>query len=226
MGDNKAQILLIQLDNGQLGGLFDDLDTTLQEEIALRYSIVRQTTTAAILDRLKQPDASLRAVLVVDGGFAKQKSKTLQLSLSQYAKAGGAVIMCGLFSSFVSPPDFTALAQRMELPWKMGDYHRTDFALNPAFKSVFGPQGFSNLQTSYSMKTVHLEGVPTEAKVYLPTHQSETQSMVFSAAKVDTTQCPAVWQKHGEGFVGFIGDVNNEEGSQILLLTMLSKCDL
>ena len=48
--------------------------------------------------------------------------------------------------------------------------------------------------------------------------------MVFPATNVDTAQFPAVWQKHGDGYVGFLGDVNNEAGSQTLLMAMLSKC--
>jgi hypothetical protein len=131
--------------------------------------------------------------------------------------------MCCNFSSFVSGPDFIALSENMDLSWGMGNYHRTTFALNPAFKSVFGAGAFASLQQSYSMKTIHLKEVPAEAKIYIATENSRTQSLVFPPSKVDTAQCPAVLEKHGDGYMGFIGDVNNEDGTQALLMAMLGE---
>lgn len=131
--------------------------------------------------------------------------------------------MCCNFSNFVSGPNFIALTENMELSWEWGDYHRTTFALNPAFRSVFGARAFGRLQQSYSMKTVHLKEVSTEAKIYIPNRDSRTQSLVFPPGRVDTAQCPAVLEKHGEGYVGFIGDVNNEVGTQTLLMAMLGE---
>ena len=42
----------------------------------------------------------------------------------------------------------------MDLEWGWADYHRADFALNPAFESVFGMQAFATLKRSYSMVTL------------------------------------------------------------------------
>lgn len=119
--------------------------------------------------------------------------------------------------------DFIALTEIMGLSWEWGDYHRTTFIPNPAFRSVFGAEAFATLQQSYSMKTVHLKQVPAEAKVYVPTEDSRTQSFVFPPSEVDTAQCPAAVEKHGEVYVGFIGDVNNEVGTRILLMAMLGE---
>ena len=223
MAENKPQVLLAQLGDEMQTGVFEDLYAALRAKIETNYDLVKKTTVPTLINHLFQPQPQPQAVLVIDGGLSKQKFKKVQIKLSEYAKAGGAVIMCCLFSSFVSQPDFTTLMQNMDLDWDWGDYHRSNFALNPSLASIFGHSAFKSLQKSYSMKAIHLKDVPAEAKVYLPTAESRTQSMVFPATKVDTAQCPAVWQTHGDGYVGFIGDVNNEVGSQALLMALLGE---
>lgn len=73
------------------------------------------------------------------------------------------------------------------------------------------------------MKAVHVKDSAVEAKVYVPLEQSRVESRVFGPDPVDQSQSPAVWAKCGEGWLGFIGDVNNEKGSQKLLMAMLGK---
>ena len=73
------------------------------------------------------------------------------------------------------------------------------------------------------MKAVHLKNVPAAAKIYAPTDDSRVQSAVFPADRVDIAQTPAVWQLHGQGYIAYIGDVNNERSSQALIMAMLSK---
>lgn len=88
---------------------------------------------------------------------------------------------------------------------------------------MLGPQLYNSLEGSYSMKTLHLKHVPADARVYVPEASSWTQSAVFPAAAVDLSQSPAAFAKCGRGYVGYIGDVNNEVGSQKLLMAMLGK---
>ena len=73
------------------------------------------------------------------------------------------------------------------------------------------------------MKAVHLKGVPAEAKVYVPVDDSRVESHVFAPTRVDTLQSPAVFARCGKGRIGFVGDVNNEEGSRKLILAMVGK---
>lgn len=224
MADAKPQVLILQLGDQMQLGLFEDIYSGLRMKVEAHYEVVKKTTAATAIECLSQPNLQLKAVLVVDGGLAKQKFKKVQVKLASYAKGGGTVILCCNFSSFVSGPDFVAMAGNMGLQWEWGDYHRTDFALNPAFESVFGSEAFATLERAYSMKTVHLKDVDAGAKIYVPTDESRTQSAVFLPSRADRAQCPAVLQNHGDGFVGFIGDVNNETGSQALLMAMLSNC--
>ena len=217
MAVTKPQITLLQLGEPYQRGIFDDLYTRLCTKIEEQYALIKSPSLTT------EHLAYSKAIIVTDGGLSKKKNKNIQVGLSQYAKNGGIVILASLFSSFVRGSDFAEMCQNMQLPWGRGDYHRTDFALNPAFAPVFGKRTFQTLEKSYSMKALHLANVQSTAKVYVPTDDSRIQSFVFPPDTVDTAQTPAVWQKHGQGHIAYIGDVNNENGSQALIMAMLNK---
>lgn len=84
------------------------------------------------------------------------------------------------------------MCKNIELPWGWGDYHRTDFVLNPAFASFFGKQTFKTLEKSYSMKAVHFTDVRITAKVYGAIDDSRVQSFLFPPDRVDMAQASAV----------------------------------
>lgn len=105
-----------------------------------------------------------------------------------------------------------------------GGYNHTAFALNPAFAPIFGNKAFKTLEQSYSMEAMQLTNVHPAAKVYIPSNGTSLKWAVFRLDKVDTAETPAAWQKHGQGHIGYIGDVKNESGSQALIMAMLSKC--
>lgn len=218
MPTTKPQILLLQLGDQYQQDIFNDLYIGLCTKFEEHYTVVKTGSLT------KEHLIYSGAIVVTDGGLSKKKHKNIQIRLSEYARAGGTLILACLFSNFVSGPNFDSMCLNMELPWGWGDYHRTDFALNPAFAPVFGNETFRTLDKSYSMKAVHLKNVPAAAKLYLPTNDSRVQSFVFPPDRVDTAQTPAVWQKHGQGFIAYIGDVNNESGSQVLIMAMLSMC--
>lgn len=213
----KPQVLLLQLGEEYQGEIFNDLYIGLCNKLAEHYTVIKASSLTT------KHRTHSEAIVVTDGGLSKKKYKNVQIGLSEYAKAGGTVILACLFSSFVSGPDFASMCRNMELSWGWGDYHRTNFALNPAIAPIFGNEAFNTLEQSYSMKAVHLTNVHAAAKVYVPTNDSRVQSSVFPADRVDTAQTPAVWQKHGQGYIAYIGDVNNESGSQALIMAMLSK---
>ena len=129
-------------------------------------------------------------------------------------------MLCGLFCSFIRPSDFdTFIRSTWSLPWKFGDYHRTTFTLNPLRHARL--QNKSELSTSYSMKAVQIQGVPPEAAVYITTPDSMLESNVFASESVHNTgQTPIFFTPIGDGFLGYIGDVNAETGSTAVILAM------
>jgi len=71
------------------------------------------------------------------------------------------------------------------------------------------------------MKAVSLKGVEERSKIYRPTEASVTQSHVFAPEYVDDlSQAAVAYQKVGNGWLGYVGDVNSEEGSTAVIVAM------
>ena len=221
MGTSTAQILYLRLGDETQASLFDDMYQDVRTKIASLSSTEEAKTSAAAQTSLSTQ--RFKAILAVDGGIATRRNNAFQKSLATYAKNGGTVIFCCLFSSFVRPPDMNKLWENFELPWKSGDYHRTTFYLNQKMKNVLGSQRAARLDREYSNKALHLKGVPADSRAYVPLEQSRVESRVFALDAVDNTQTPAAYHRYGDGWLGYIGDVNNEKGSQALLMSILSK---
>ena len=152
--------------------------------------------------------------MILDGAVARPIFQPVARRLAQYAEAGGSVVFGILFSSFVSPPNMERLFgdDCFGLKWQSGDYHRSTFVRYPGSRASFAVGAWPKLVDAYSMKALHLKNVVRDAKVYVPTEESRTQSMVFAPERVDQSQCPAVFAPYGGngGSVGYIGDNNCE----------------
>ncbi|MCJ1422039.1 hypothetical protein MMC32_008408 [Xylographa parallela] len=147
---------------------------------------------------------------------------------------GGTVLFCGNFSSMTRPSTFNLyFGSEWQLPWTFGDYHRTTMALNPAFRvSTAGNASFkfdpntTDLDAAYSQKAVHIKNAPRTTMLYVPTEDSQLESLVWQPKPIsDLTQSPAMFATCGKGHVGFLGDVNGETGTTktVLALSGLSK---
>jgi hypothetical protein len=181
-------------------------------------------TIATTIDDAMQALTTLspQAVLLTDAALSKRKPayRILGGALANYVQTGGGrVIMCGVFSSMVPPKDFDEwILRRWGLHWEFGDYHRTDYYLNPAGANLAHLPGLAG---EYSMKVVSLKGVSDEARIYHPTESSRTQSMVFPSTEVrDLAQAAVAMQKVGEGWLGYVGDVNSEIESTAVVVAM------
>lgn len=58
--------------------------------------------------------------------------------------------------------------------------------------------------------------------MYKATEESHVESLVFAPTPVDTSsgEAPAAFARFGQGYVGYIGDVNAEEASSVLTAAM------
>ena len=71
------------------------------------------------------------------------------------------------------------------------------------------------------MKAVQIQGVPPEAAVYITTRDSALESHVFASEPVHNPgQAPIFFAPIGDGFLGYIGDVNAETASTAVILAM------
>lgn len=217
MSSSNPQVLLLTegSPDALLEAVYSDFLTTLRTRFRTQEIDFTRSKTLSL--EQSQPTV----ILATHGSITAKRHKALQTELASYVQAGGTLICCLNFSSFCRPPDLNTFMAAFNLPWKSGDYHRTDFVLNQAFKDRFGAERFAKLQPAYSMKALHVQNAQSTSTIYGPTSASRTQSAVFPAEKVDLAQSPAVLEKCGEGAVAYLGDVNGEEGTRALVLVMI-----
>jgi hypothetical protein len=79
----------------------------------------------------------------------------------------------------------------------------------------------SSLPNRYSQKAVFLAHVASDDSVYHPSSDSVTQSRVFLPEPSNQNETAVAFTRVGEGWLGYIGDVNNEQGSQAVIHSML-----
>lgn len=131
----------------------------------------------------------------------------------EYAKGGGTVVFGGVVSSFARPDDMRSyFSHEWSLSWEMGSYHREVFSVNQWILSVEGRERFSGLPSSYSMKDVQIKGADQKDSIYVG-HGGATES-------------PIVFSKSGNGYVGWIGDVNTEDETIQVVKVMCGFDDL
>jgi hypothetical protein len=211
----KPAILIIAIDKESF---HDELLSHLLGKLHACFSVTQATSpddAAAKLNSLKP-----KAVLITDASFAKRRHHSLISKVENYVRNGGTVVFCGMFSSCIRPDDFDAFfLSRFGLPWKFGAYHRTTFVLNPSCNQSL--RSNSELPASYSMKAVHVTGAPREAAVYVTSEKSVVESRVFAPSSVhNLSESPVLFQAVDNGYVGWVGDVNNERGTAAVILAM------
>jgi hypothetical protein len=164
-------------------------------------------------------DTNLKAVYVADEGINKSKNSGVLSCLIEWVNAGGIAVVGSLFPTLANRPEFERFFKKWGVPWKMGDYLRTTFVLNPSTHQLSSHS--ANLTTPYCIKAVQLKGVDAKDVLYAPTEDSRLQSHVFAPSPVDLSNVPVAYTRIGDGFLGYIGDVNAEEESTSVILAML-----
>jgi len=207
-------VLLLSMSNPDL---LASINEHFISALRSKVRIVQALNTRKALRYLA--DTNLKCVFVADEGIIESKNSEVLSSLIGWVNAGGIAVVGSLFPTLTSGLEFDRFFKKWGLPWKMGDYHRTTFVLNPSTRQLF--RHSANLTTSYSMKAVHLQGVKAEDILYAPTEDSRVESHVFPPSTVDQSQVPVAYTRIGDGFLGYIGDVNAEEESTSVILAML-----
>ena len=202
-----------------------DIFTSIHEHFlaALRKkaSVISADTPQRVAALLQSP--GLLGVYATDAAISRPKHHSLLKKLVEYTKNGGVVVAGGLFSNHVRPNQFPAFAKAWDLEWEYGSYHRTTFSTNPANEIV---KRNPSLAPSYSMKSLHVAKIRPEHAIYIPTKDSQLQSLVWAPSKItNLSEAPAASAQVGSGLFGFIGDVNGEETSTKTVMAMLGLLD-
>jgi len=209
----RPQVLLLSL---AYWAAFDDIYTAFIDKLS----------ESAQIKRAKDPNAAIRflddnipkTIIITDQGLNEKKNKHVLDRVVSYVRSGGTVVVGFHFPNFTNGNEFDAFFKAFGLPWVRGDYHRTDFQVNP---SCTLPANVlpTSLPPPYSMKALHVDKARPEEKVYVPADGARVQSHVFPATPVsDASQAAVAVAKIGEGYLVYIGDVNSEmESAEVVL---------
>jgi hypothetical protein len=172
--------------------------TTLQTHFNVEV-ITTKTQAMRVL-----ADAAVKVVIANDALAAPL--------LQPFLNRGGTVIFAGLFSNFTNMPDFRACFSRLGLPWKDGDYCRSDYWPTPT-----ALEHFKGLPPAYNAKALSAQNVAPDDRVYTPNDKSKVHSMVFPATPLDVDSAAVAFGKAQGGYVGYVGDVNGEEATSYIV---------
>ncbi|KAG6827821.1 hypothetical protein H0H92_010337 [Tricholoma furcatifolium] len=217
-GSGERYILVLALGGDFDDGVSADYKQPTMNLLKSKSPVKIITTSSDALKLLSSGD--IRGVFVADAGITAHKNAQLLTKLVEYTKGGGSVVLGGSFSTFAKINSLGKFfLKSWGVPWQAGSYHRTTFTLNSGHAlATVNP----SLPKSYSMKALHVKDISADVVVYRPTAESRVESLVFAPTPIDNlAESPAVHARIGQGYLGYIGDVNWEEGSSNLLLAML-----
>ncbi|KAK2596487.1 hypothetical protein N8I77_013375 [Diaporthe amygdali] len=208
----KPRVVLISLSHSDL---FEEIDMALLHRLSEKATVQSTKKPDVALDRLRE-EPPPAAVLITDAACTRKYAHVWDAVIA-YVRQGGIAIAVGQFSSFVKPNDIGPFFAKAGLEWASGAYHRTTVTLKPQAADIAA----SGLRAHYSQKAVFLTGVHPDAVVYGPDENSVTESQVFPTQTIeDTTQAAIAFAGVGNGKIGYVGDVNHEEGTNDAILAM------
>ncbi|KAK0492005.1 hypothetical protein EDD18DRAFT_1109410 [Armillaria luteobubalina] len=72
------------------------------------------------------------------------------------------------------------------------------------------------------LKSMTLLNVARRQRIYAPSPTSRVESNVFgpNEISIDVNECPCAYGPVGRGWLGYVGDVNNEDGSTRVIMAM------
>lgn len=183
-----------------------------------KASIYSMTTT--IDSTIRAIEASPPPFSILVTSFGEKRAQIIS-ALKLYCKKGGRVIIGGSQPSWLTMPQVDKLFKVFGLPWTHWGYHRSNHTVlstHPLFPTFNPP-----LIQQYSMKSLFLKNVPEKDAVYRPPYSATTttQSHVFPAVQVDREETPVAMGRCGDGWFGWVGDVNAEEGTRRVTLGLL-----
>ncbi|OAQ61318.1 triacylglycerol lipase [Purpureocillium lilacinum] len=214
MTSNAARVLAISLHNQSW---FDEVYAPLLTALRSKAEFQRaENSTSAVRFLSHRPEPS--AVLITDEALTISENLAVWEAVLEFARRGGTVIVMGLFPSFVRPTSMAPFFSQAGLPWGAGSYYRTTFVLNQGVVSV---DKVEKLPQKYSQKALFVNNVAQRDMWYRTDDDSVVQSSVLPPIDGHVAGETAVaMSKVGKGKLGYVGDVNAEDGSNAVVLAM------
>jgi hypothetical protein len=200
----KPHLLLISLN---LEPWFDERYGPLLDKIFAKAITQRAKTPDVV--RLALSENKPSAILITDEALTTREHAQVWDAVLNYVREGGTAVCMGHFSSYVNFLDIKPFFAKAGLPWEVGAYLRAKVTLN---EDTVGIDLEPSLPECYSQKALFLKNVEDAAAWYYPSEDEVIESLM--------TQTPVALAKVGEGKLGYVGDVNKEEGSDAVVLAM------
>ncbi|KAI1302028.1 hypothetical protein F5Y03DRAFT_362537 [Xylaria venustula] len=213
MADATKPDILVFCDGGLEGGL-----KKMKEKANVHQASYRVLGEPA---NLLHQFPSARAIWIVDADIVQNRHRELSHQVVEYVKnRGGIVVLGGFFSSTVRPNDLDQyLGQAWGMPWRSGQYERTTVLLQDSHVGL-DANTRARLAASYSSKALFLKNVSSSDSLYASPEGARSESMVFGPVPVEA-QTSVAFGKCGQGWLGYTGDVNHEEGTAEAVLAMM-----
>ncbi|KAK3677814.1 hypothetical protein LTR78_002664 [Recurvomyces mirabilis] len=209
---SRPNITLLSLEKESFfDEMFSEVTSALRAGANVK-EINTKDAARAMFSSQSKPDI----ILVTDAALTNKEFAPMLDMAVDYVHQGGTLIFMAHFPSFARPPRIKKLFQAFGSPWQSGDYHRTTHHLNNSMSRF----DTSKLDSAYSQKALHLQNVERADAIYLPTASSHTESMVFPDTVGDRRQTPAAFGPCLRGMLGYLGDVNEEKGTDKVVLAM------
>ncbi|CAG7848885.1 SubName: Full=Uncharacterized protein {ECO:0000313/EMBL:CCA70222.1} [Serendipita indica DSM 11827] len=221
----KPELLLLSI--GGYHKVVEEMEHEFISSLEPLMELSFTTNEDSALRRLKskRPPA---AVIVVDALYADEHGELVE-ALIAYTKGkrskGGLVMFALGFPCFMGGKNMQELFEKFEMFWEMASYDRKVFKLNTLHQPNTGAveptpaqrlitwRGGSTLPEEYSMKALRIKGATSSEAVYLEERAS-------AEALVET---PLAMTRLGFGKVVYVGDVNNEAETQLVIRNILTQ---
>ncbi|KAL6881654.1 ribonuclease H-like protein [Trichoderma longibrachiatum] len=210
----KPRVLAVSLNRLSF---FDSMYDSLLSKLRADSTFQRvEDGPSAIRMLLEEPRPD--AVLVTDEALTLKKNAAVWDAVLKYIRRGGTAVCMGHFSCFTSPMSIKPFFAKAGLDWSSASYHRTTLVLNA---QAVGTSLASRLPPAYSQKAVFLKQAKPSDAWYVTNKDSVLESLVFGAENAHTPgESPVLLARVAGGKLGYVGDVNGEEGSEAVVLAM------
>lgn len=209
----KPQILLISLN---FIPLFDETYKPLLEALTRDTHIQRVKHADSAIRRLSEGTPPM-AVLVTDEALANDENSRVWEAVLQYVRQGGRCVVMGHFASFVPQLKIKPFFEKAGLEWEVGSYTKETCVIN---KEAVEHGLAVLLPASYTQQAVFVKNVALE-EAWFATEEGESVVRVRPPKSAETKgEAPIALAQVGEGKLGYVGDVNGEQGSDAVILAM------
>ncbi|KAI2612706.1 uncharacterized protein GGS25DRAFT_518391 [Hypoxylon fragiforme] len=210
----KPRVLLVSL---QLSPSFDHMYGSFLAKLASRSTIRRVKKEESAI-RLLSEEPRFSAVIVTDAAPSLPENSAVWDAVLEYVRQGGTSVLMAEFPLYVRHSKMGSFFSKAGLSWKFGAFFRTNVTLN---RNSVSPASVAHLPPEYSQLATYIRDVAPADAWYTTTENSIIEPCPFAPeVPHNVTQISVALACVGNGKLGYVGDVDAEEGSADVALAM------